>query len=101
VGAEQISTNDLRMTFNSAEAFMGILQQIDFKVPKSSEGVHTPTEIVNVARDTLICVFKTIIDDMARPEVQKHLECSLIAMSGLSKMINKKLLHTETSKDIH
>jgi len=92
VAEEQISTN-LHIEFDSAAAFESIIEKITVKVPKSSEGIHTPSEVVKVARTCLIDVFKTIVEAMHEEEIQKHLESLFIVKSGLSKMINKNLLN--------
>jgi hypothetical protein len=91
----QISTSNVKMTFDSAAALASVIDQISFTIDDNMIGLLHPSEVMEVARSAIFCAFKTIIDDMGRPEVQKHLECALIVKSRLSKMINKELIETK------
>lgn len=98
---EQISINELKVSFNLARAFEGIASSIGLHVPESLHGHLHPSEVVNAARNCLIESFKTIIDSMADAEIQKHLEIYLIASTDLHKLIDKKFVTAPDTKDIH
>ena len=84
---EQIFTKELKVSFDSAKAFESIASAIALEVPKSLHGSLHPSEVIDVARKCLVSAFKTIIDNMGDAQIQKHLECYLIAVSDLHKTL--------------
>ena len=98
---EQISINELKVSFNSARAFEAIASSITLEVPESLHGYLHPSEVVNAARNCLINAFKTIVESMGDAEIQKHLEIYLIASSDLHKLIDKKFVGVPEGKDFH
>lgn len=98
---ELISTSNVKMAFDSAGAFFSIVENIAFSIDKSMEGRLHPSEVMKVASDALMMVFKTMSEDISNPDCIKHLTALLVTKSGLSKMIDPKFMGAESPKDIH
>lgn len=100
VDDQLIFTKNINVNFDADKAFNTIVACIAVEVPKNLLGIHSPSEIVLASRACLINAFKTIVDMMPDPDLQKHLESLLIVTTDLKLMLDPRF-KTEESEVMH